>query len=145
MRLCWRRWRPWGWRTREGWRTRLWVPCYCHTRQSGPQISSSLDKFVFRFQSRIHVLEESRAFAIMHQKKQDWYAGLPAAARSQKQTNTRNKYRVNIGQADTPPSFLAPEVRSIHHGTRPEGTDQDTRRLSVHQVTRQDESLLEPF
>ena len=91
------------------------------------------------------MLEESRAFAIMHQKKQEWYQGLPAAGRSQKQTNTRNKYRVKIGQADTPRSFLAPEVRSIHNGTRPEGTDQNTRRLSVHQVTRQDENHLEPF
>ena len=42
-------------------------------------------------------------------------------------------------------SFLAPEVRSIHNGTRPEGTDQNTRRLSVHQVKRQDENHLEPF
>ena len=69
------------------------------TRVSLSDVFISIDKISFRFQSRIHLLEESRAFAIIHQKKQEWYQGLPAAARSQKQTNTRNKYRVNRQRA----------------------------------------------
>ena len=48
------------------------------------------------FQSRIHVLEESRAFSLIHQKKQDWFSTLPAILRTQKHTNTRNKYRVGL-------------------------------------------------
>ena len=51
--------------------------------------------FDFSFQSRIHLLEESRAFSLIHGKKQEWYKSLPKIARTQKHTNTKNKFRVS--------------------------------------------------
>ena len=52
----------------------------------------------FRFQSRIHLLEESRAFSLIHYKKQEWFKSLPKIARTQKHTNTKNKFRVKYGK-----------------------------------------------
>ena len=41
------------------------------------------------------MLEESRAFSLIHGKKQEWYKSLPKIARTQKHTNTKNKFRVS--------------------------------------------------
>ena len=48
-----------------------------------------------RFAYKVHLLEESRTFYMMHLKKLEWFNKLTHEEKSQKALVMKNKYKVN--------------------------------------------------
>ena len=51
-----------------------------------------------RFAFKVHLLEESRAFYLMHLKKLEWFNKLSAEDKSHKALANKNKYKVCLAR-----------------------------------------------